>query len=374
MILCHDQSDRPNCYEEDSLTSRSTFPAKFLVLDGIGGIPLGNEICMNLQELGYSATHFNCLKQQTRTFYDVRSAYAKVINKQADKDEFYLLPKLTRQTLENIVRKECPTHILVIGFIYKFFDPEELRRIATRHGATLLLYDTDSCNLYGKRREFIFFIEKELPVYDRIFSFSKVTTRFFKETRGLPATYLPYGAQPISITNKSSNQIDALFVGSGDLRRILLLETIKENITIHGNRWERNFPLISSKLRERITDKAVWGNDLHALLSSAKIVLNITRTDFFGAETGVNLRIFEALAAGCFLLTDHCEEIAELFIVGHEIETYRSSGELAEKVAYYLNNDDKRLEIAHNGHQIFLSKHTWKARIEKNMLPLLDQA
>jgi spore maturation protein CgeB len=68
-------------------------------------------------------------------------------------------------------------------------------------------------------------------------------------------------------------------------------------------------------------------------------VLNITRSDFFGAETGVNLRIFEALAAGCFLLTDHCEELAELFAVGKEIETYRSSAELGRKRQdYYLNN------------------------------------
>ena len=354
------------------MTSRPTSPAKFLVLDGIGGVPLGHEICLNLQELGHTAIHFDCLKQQTRTLYDVRSAYAKLINKQADKEGFYLLPRLTRQTLEDLVRNESPTHILVIGFIYKFFDPAELRIIATLHGASLLLYDTDSCNLYGKRREFIFFIENELPVYDRIFSFSRVTTRFFKETRGLPSTYLPFGAQPIPITKNSVQHIDALFVGSGDLRRILLLEAIKENVTIHGNRWERNFPLISPGLRERITDKPVWGNDLHALLSSAKIVLNITRTDFFGAETGINLRIFEALAAGCFLLTDHCEEVAGLFNVGQEIETYRSSGELAEKVAYYLNHNDQRLEIAHNGHQTFLSKHTWKKRLEENMLPFLD--
>lgn len=86
----------------------------------------------------------------------------------------------------------------------------------------------------------------------------------------------------------------------------------------------------------------------------------------------MNLRIFEALAAGCFLLTDHCEELAELFAVGKEIETYRSSAELAEKAGYYLNNKDARLAIARNGHAAFLAAHTWQARIEQLLMPAMD--
>ena len=101
-------------------------------------------------------------------------------------------------------------------------------------------------------------------------------------------------------------------------------------------------------------------------------MLNITRTDFFGAETGINLRVFEALAAGCFLLTDHCEEIAELFKVGEEIETFRSSKELADKVAYYLANEERRRTIARNGHQAFLGNHTWNTRITRQILPLIS--
>ena len=107
-------------------------------------------------------------------------------------------------------------------------------------------------------------------------------------------------------------------------------------------------------------------------MGKSKIVLNITRSDFFGAETGVNLRIFEALAAGCFLLTDYCDELADLFAVGKEIETYRSSAELAEKADYYLNNKDARLAIARNGHAAFLATHTWQARIEQLLMPALD--
>lgn len=340
-------------------------PPRVLLLDGIGGIPLGREIAENMRTCGYEVAHFDCLKQKSRAFYQVRSAYAKALEKRADNDGFFQLPKLTTKTLERLVDETNPTHILVVGFIYKFFDPALLKRVANAHRATLWLYDTDSCNLYGKRREFIFFIEEELPIYERIYSFSKVTTRFFAETRGLPATHLPFGAQPIALQGNTEQSIDALFVGSGDLRRILLLEAIKDRATIFGNRWQRNYPLISRELQARITDRPVWGDELHRLLARSKIVLNITRTDFYGAETGINLRIFEAAAAGCFLLTDHCDEIADLFVIGKEIDTFRSSRELADKVSFYLENDTERYAIARRGHERFLKSHTWRDRIRQ---------
>ena len=344
---------------------------KLLILDGIGGVPLGREICDTFGDLGISATHFDCLQAPRRALYSARSTYAKLRNRGMERDSFYFLPKLIERDLQQLLAHEQPSHILVIGFIYKFFDPALLRRLVDEAGAGLFLYDTDTCNLYGRRREFIFFIESELPIYDRILSCSAVTTRFFKDTRGLDAVFVPFGAKPI-VTNSRNQPVDVLFVGSCDLRRIFLLEHIHNHVSIRGNRWQRNTPLISASLRARIDDRPVWGNDLHQLLGQTKIVLNITRTDFFGAETGINLRVFEALAAGCFLLTDHCEEIAEQFKVGEEIETFRSSKELADKVAYYLSNEEKRRTIARNGHQAFLVNHTWNTRITRQILPLIS--
>ena len=335
---------------------------KILILDGIGGVPLGREVCEAFVELGIAATHFDCLQASRRPLYGLHSAFAKLRNKSVDRDGFYFLPKLIEHNLRELIEQEQPSHILVIGFIYKFFDPQLLRRISDETGARLFLYDTDTCNLYNRRREFVFFVENELPVYDRILSCSAVTTRFFSDTRGLDAVFVPFGAKPIR-TGHSAQPIEVLFVGSGDLRRIFLLEGIRDHVSIRGNRWQRNFPLISAQLRSRIDDRPVWGKELHHLLRQSKIVLNITRTDFYGAETGINLRIFEALAAGCFLLTDYCDELGELFQLGVEIETFRSSKELIEKTEFFLANDSARIGIARNGHQAFLAKHTWVTRM-----------
>lgn len=252
--------------------------------------------------------------------------------------------------------------VLVVGFIYKYLSPEFVANLKVKYDFKLFMYDTDSCNLYAKRREFIFFIENELVIYDHIFSFSKVTTRFFSDTKHLPASFLPFGAGKISMPQIETPQNDVLFVGSCDLRRIFLLEQVKDKVTVYGDRWKRNYPLISDALKANVKDVSIWGETLYQHLANAKIVLNITRTQFYGAETGVNLRIFEALAAGCFLLTDYCDEVAELFQIGEELEVFRSSKELIEKVDYYLQHPEKRHAIAQKGHETFLSKHTWESR------------
>lgn len=310
---------------------------------------------------GMEVRYTDLRKFKSLMLYGLKSAFRKAWNKRENTDSFYHLPKLDELSFEAYIRRDLPSVILVIGFVYKFLSPGFLARIAQQHNIKLFLYDTDSCNLYSKRREFVFFIEEELPVYDEIFSFSKITTRFFSDTKKFKASFLPFGAKKLELPDCAKQNIDVLFIGSCDLRRIFTLENIRSHVTVYGDRWSRNYPLMSEELQARVTDRSIWGEQLYQLLFSSKIVLNITRSHFYGAETGINLRIFEALAAGAFLLTDYCDELAELFVVGEEIEVFRSSAELAGKVDYYLANPEKRLEIARRGHQKFLERYTWDA-------------
>lgn len=344
--------------------------SKVLILDGISGVPLGEELCEAFANIGTTVNYADLRKFKPLMFYGLKSAFRKALNKRENADGFYHLPKLNEASFEAYIKQQAPSVILVIGFVYKYLAPAFLVKIKQEYNIKLFLYDTDSCNLYSKRREFVFFIEEELPIYDEIFSFSKITTRFFKDTRKLNASFLPFGAKPLALPEHSSQDVDVLFIGSGDLRRIFILETIRSHVTVYGDRWSRNYPLMSDELKARVIDRSVWGEQLHQLLFSSKIVLNITRSHFYGAETGINLRIFEALAAGAFLLTDYCDEVAELFEIGVEIETFSGSAELQQKVHYYLENPGKRLAIAQRGHERYLKEFTWQKRVEvmvKNM-------
>ncbi|TBU88039.1 spore maturation protein [Pseudomonas dryadis] len=340
---------------------------KYLILDGIGGVPLARELCAAFDESGVKTVYWNALEQPPRALYKFNSSMFKARNKFRDRDGYSHLPRLPIGPLEALLSKEAPTHVLVVGFLYKHYDLALVSRLVKASGARFILYDTDSCNLYSKRREFLYFLQEELPRYDLIFSFSEVTTRFFKNTLALNAHHLPFGAATVPVLNVEKER-EVLFVGSADLRRVFLLENIHEHLSIRGNRWRRNFPLMSSKLRQCVDDRSVWGDELQTLLQSSRIVLNITRSDFYGAETGVNLRIFEAVAAGCFLLTDHCDEITALFNPGEEIEVFRSGAELKEKVRYYLAHPEERERIARNGHARFLKEHSWSGRVERILL------
>jgi spore maturation protein CgeB len=351
------------CGAGSSVIAEGLRGKRLMVFDGISGVPLAKELHAALRAEGVDAVYIDGQQLRRKPLYDVRSKLSKTLDKLRDTDGFYHLPKVSDRAFATQLEETCPHVLLIVGFLYRFVSPSLVAQLKREKGFSLILYDTDSCNLYSRRREFIFFLEKELPIYDRILSFSRVTTDLFCKVRGLYAEYFPFGAQPISGAPDVNQKIDVLFVGSADLRRILLLEKIRDRVTIYGSRWERHRRLMSAQLKTRVVSRPVWGEELHALLHASKIILNITRSDFFGAETGINLRIFEALAAGCFLLTDDCDELRELFRPGEELEIYRSSAELAEKVSYYLRHDGQRRAIAARGHERFLRDFTWQARV-----------
>lgn len=334
---------------------------KILILDGIGGATLGRDIhaCID------SSEYYDLAKLDNISLYKPRSAITKMQRKLSEKNSYYYLPKKQYESLLSIIEETQPEIILVVGFLYRFIKPSLLANLARTKDIKLYLYDTDSCNLYSNRRQFIYFLEEEVRLYDAVFSFSKVVTEFFKR-KNINAIFSPFGANLIE-TYSEKYRHDVLFVGSADLRRCFILEHIADYVSIKGNRWKKNTAIMSSALQEKVDDKPVWGEELYQHLVSSKIVLNITRGPFYAAETGVNLRIFEAMAAGCFVLTDYCDEVAELFEIGSEIETFKGSNELLEKVIYYLNNDEARLAVAKRGQEKIRQQYTWQKRVN-NML------
>ncbi len=339
---------------------------KILVLDGISGISLGQEIASALQDNIKDTYYIASEKLEKKSFYKLSSAVKKAFNRQFLKKDYYRNPKITNHALQKLIQEQQPDIILVIGFLYRFFDLQLIQTLKQQYGFKLYLYDTDSCNLFNNKRELIYFYTEELPLYDHIFSFSKTTTEFINKNDQLNASYFPFGANPIEVPATIEKSLDVLFVGSADMRRIFLLEHLVEHqICIYGSKWQRNNALISAQLQDKINYQPIWGNQLHSLLHQSKIILNITRSTFYGVETGVNLRIFETLAAQGFLLTEYCSELNELFEIGKHIETYRDSEELKDKVNFYLNHDREREKTALQGHQYFMENYTWDHRIKE---------
>lgn len=80
--------------------------------------------------------------------------------------------------------------------------------------------------------------------------------------------------------------------------------------------------------------------------ADSKITLNIS------LNGDLNLRVFESLAAGGFLLTDALTPesgLSRLFDAGRHLDTWRTPGELAEKIKYYQSHPEIAARIRREG-------------------------
>ncbi len=82
------------------------------------------------------------------------------------------------------------------------------------------------------------------------------------------------------------------------------------------------------------------------------------------SDSGLNMRHFEITAAGGFMLCGHMPEIDDFFAVGTECDTFRNEQELLEKIRYYLEHPERRVEIAQAGQRRTLGQHLYSHRLK----------
>jgi Glycosyl transferases group 1 len=88
---------------------------------------------------------------------------------------------------------------------------------------------------------------------------------------------------------------------------------------------------------------------------------------FNGSLNGdLNMRVFEVLSAGGFLLTDRLSPQAGLELLlrpGHDCETYGDADELLDKIAFYRRSPAAALRIAEQGAATYRREHLAEHRI-----------
>ena len=92
--------------------------------------------------------------------------------------------------------------------------------------------------------------------------------------------------------------------------------------------------------------------------NEAKVCLNIAMKD------DVNMRCFEVMGCGGFLLTDKIPSIQELFVDGVHCVLYDGLDDMVEKAKYYLEHEEAREKIAKAGQQHVLATHTIDCRVD----------
>lgn len=154
------------------------------------------------------------------------------------------------------------------------------------------------------------------------------------------------------------------------------------NVTFVGQKYGIRFNVIDNLLRNNIPIQVFgrgWGkyvpfDEIVSIFANSKINLNISSSYKDKRIKQIKGRVFEVPMCGGFLLTDYVDGLEEYFKIGEEIVCYESQKDLAEKIIYYLENEEERKTIAMNGYRACQQRHTWRHRFTDIFMALEDIA
>jgi hypothetical protein len=121
---------------------------------------------------------------------------------------------------------------------------------------------------------------------------------------------------------------------------------------------ERAGPLANCWAGRRID----YFKELPAVYASSQININIFHPQ---CRLGLNPRVYDVLACGGFLLTTYNPGIADEFVDGEHLVTFRDSTELRQLVLYYRDRPEERRRIARAGQERVLAGCRYHDRMRR---------
>lgn len=198
-----------------------------------------------------------------------------------------------------------------------------------------------------------------LPYYDLFLIWSKELIPILHAAGAKRVAYFPFAYDEtifkppatISCEEQKNYQSDICFVGTWDAEREAWLTAIKASLpdvklAIWGNGWEK-VAQHSVLLRDSIRGIAIYGVEMVKVFYCSSLVLNFIRKQNLG---GHNMRTFEVLASGAFMLTQRTKDQTESpFHEDVNIVCFSTTEELIQKIRYYLDHPDQRSMIIQQG-------------------------
>lgn len=94
----------------------------------------------------------------------------------------------------------------------------------------------------------------------------------------------------------------------------------------------------------------------------SKINLNISLRSI---KNGIPLRCMDIMGAGGFLLSNFQSDFLEHFIPDEDFVYFDSTEDFLSKCAYYLEHEDRRVQIAQNGYEKVKEFHNYRTRLNE---------
>lgn len=102
-------------------------------------------------------------------------------------------------------------------------------------------------------------------------------------------------------------------------------------------------------------------NEMPYVFHNSKINLNITLRSI---KSGIPLRAMDIMGAGGFLLTNFQADFLDYFVPDEDYVYYEDEHDMLRKIDYYLSHEEKRAEIARNGHAKVKEHHSFEKCFE----------
>ncbi len=297
-------------------------------------------------------------KRHTRTYYYLKKAFQQLGHRAI----WLKYPRIRKY----LGIKGADT---VSGFIMKAFRPDMIfvhrsdissSLLAKMKGRTKVVMYVDDClRGLGKRQS-----EKQIALarHTDIFYLTNRGEIPIYQDQGVNAKFITGGCDPAAHYPVSSPppfyRSDVAFIGKPSTpERLAFLRRVSENFNLKlwGSGWE------AVGLKSQATD--VYAAGYRRICAGAKIILgwNVDPTiDLYFSN-----RTWYTLGCGGFLLTAYSPNLEELFTQGVNLEWYNTEEECFEKIAYYLENDKKREEIASAGYKLAHSRYRFTHMAQK---------
>lgn len=147
--------------------------------------------------------------------------------------------------------------------------------------------------------------------------------------------------------------------------RMFMLEHLSHcfDVTLYGPKQELPF-----YIRQR--GEVRYNEEFAKVANLSKINLHVTIPRI---ATGISQRCFDVMGSCGFLMANYRADMLKHFEPDRDFVMYTSIEELEDKIRYYLQHDDERMQIARNGYQNVLENHTMIHRA-KEMIQNLEKA
>ena len=161
--------------------------------------------------------------------------------------------------------------------------------------------------------------------------------------------------------------IDVVFIGFPYRNKLPAFAKIKKalgnRLVMHGFNYKYNaYFNLKYGLPGWVKGPLVPGRAYRELYERARVGFNVHNR---GDYTVGSYRLFELPANGVMQISDGGEHLDAFFEEGREIVGYRNLDEMVDKVRYYLEHDDERIEIARNGYRRAMRDHRIAKRLHE---------